>query len=146
MIALEQIHYSVKKIVCSRYGCKWGGRGLPAPRPHQPQQQMRAYAAARVPPRVFLGFVATRDAPHAKHTRGREAGFQASRQRVLAKSENRVDVTLARVQTSSWLPPPLPLWLSSCHCRRCGKLRTVNDSFMMQEAAVEAEHVLFRRS
>jgi len=76
----------------SKYGCKWGGRGLPAPRPHQPQQQMRAYAAARVPPRVFLGFVATRDAPHAKHTRGREAGFQISRRRVLAKSEHRVDV------------------------------------------------------
>ena len=53
---------------------------------------------------------------------------------------------LARVQTSSWLPPPLPLWLFSCHCRRCGKLRTVHDSFMMQEAAVEAAHVLFRRS
>jgi len=54
---------------------------------------MRAYVAARVPPRVFLGSVATRDAPHAKHTRGREAGFQVSRRRVLAKSEHRVDVT-----------------------------------------------------
>jgi hypothetical protein len=47
--------FSSRAAVDERYGCKRGGLRLPAPRPHKPRAQLRADAAARMPPLALCG-------------------------------------------------------------------------------------------